>query len=188
VGFLFDYRVVQLLLFVIIYFVNIMKRNKGFTLIELLVVIAIIGILSAIVLASLNTARNKSKDAATQSQLASMRAQAELYYNSQSPLSYTGVCNAALGASGFGGAAGPGLLFAAAKSDALGDLTLSINVNAGSDGTGTTVSCNDADNGWAVEAPVVGSAIGTPIMWCVDNTGTSRQETSNLASGATTCA
>ncbi|PIS43439.1 pilus assembly protein, partial [Candidatus Kaiserbacteria bacterium CG08_land_8_20_14_0_20_50_21] len=32
------------------------NRSRGFTLIELLVVIAIIGILSAVVLASLNTA------------------------------------------------------------------------------------------------------------------------------------
>jgi prepilin-type N-terminal cleavage/methylation domain-containing protein len=46
--------------------------SRGFTLIELLVVISIIGILSGIVLASVNNARNKGKDARRLSDLKQM--------------------------------------------------------------------------------------------------------------------
>jgi prepilin-type N-terminal cleavage/methylation domain-containing protein len=61
----------------------LMKNNlkKGFTLIELLVVIAIIGILSSVVLASLQTARTKGSDAAVKSGMDSLRSQAALYYD-----------------------------------------------------------------------------------------------------------
>lgn len=70
------------------------KYSKGFTLIELLVVIAIIGILSSVVLASLNTARNKGSDAAAKAGFAQIRNQAEIYYDSQSSPSYTGMFSA----------------------------------------------------------------------------------------------
>jgi prepilin-type N-terminal cleavage/methylation domain-containing protein len=53
--------------------------NKGFTLIELLVVIAIIGILSSVVLASLNVARGRGADAKVKAQIASVRSASELF-------------------------------------------------------------------------------------------------------------
>ena len=58
-----------------------MLKKKGFTLIELLVVIAIIGILASVVLASLNTAREKGNQASVKSNLKTIQAQAELYYD-----------------------------------------------------------------------------------------------------------
>jgi prepilin-type N-terminal cleavage/methylation domain-containing protein len=64
--------------------------KKGFTLIELLVVIAIIGILSGIVLTSLNSARDKATDTKAKAQLSGLRSTAEIYYDTEG--SYSGVC------------------------------------------------------------------------------------------------
>ena len=55
------------------------NKQSGFTLIELLVVIAIIGILSAIVLTSLGTARSKGNTASNQIALQQVKNALELY-------------------------------------------------------------------------------------------------------------
>ncbi|HEY4473973.1 MAG TPA: type II secretion system protein [Candidatus Paceibacterota bacterium] len=52
--------------------------KRGFTLIELLVVIAIIGLLASVVLASLNSARQKGSTAAAQQTLKSLQSAATI--------------------------------------------------------------------------------------------------------------
>jgi prepilin-type N-terminal cleavage/methylation domain-containing protein len=68
--------------------VNKLIRNKtsqkGFTLIELLVVIAIIGLLASVVLLSLNSARQKSRDAKRLADMRQLASALELYYNDYS--------------------------------------------------------------------------------------------------------
>lgn len=104
------------------------KADRGFTLIELLVVIAIIGILSAVVLASLNTARNRGADAAVKSNLANARAEAELFYDINGD--YDGVC----------ATSGP---------NTIGD-----NVAAAGIAGGGTGVCNATTSSWAASAPL----------------------------------
>jgi len=57
------------------------SRSRGFTLIELLVVIAIIGILASIVLASLDSARKKGRDARRIADVKQIQLALELYYD-----------------------------------------------------------------------------------------------------------
>ena len=135
------------------------KTKNGFTLIELLVVIAIIGVLSAVVLASLNTARSKGNDAAVESDLNGIRTQAAIYYDSPTGgnQSYTGLC---------------------------ADTTVA-NQIAGADsanGASATVTCNVATDGtaYAVSSPLVAQ---TGEYYCVDSIGTATTTTTDLGTG-----
>ncbi len=57
------------------------KATRAFTLIELLVVIAIIGVLSSVVLASINIARQKADDARRLADMHSLMQALEMYAN-----------------------------------------------------------------------------------------------------------
>jgi len=136
-------------------------RIRGFTLIELLVVIAIIGILSSVVLASLNTARNKGADAAIKADLAGSRAQAELYY-SENGNKYDGVC-----------AAANGLLKHANGARSAGSSLVVCNDNA---------VLSSSTQYWAMSARLL---TNSSQYWCVDYTGTSTlKQTSGLTSAS----
>lgn len=55
--------------------------KKGFTLVELLVVVSIIGILTTLVVANLNSARERARDASRKSDLRNIQTALRLYYN-----------------------------------------------------------------------------------------------------------
>ena len=140
-----------------------MKNSRGFTLIELLVVIAIIGILSSVVLASLNTARLRGADGSIKSSLSNARSQAELFYDTTGTgTTYAGVCATTSG--------GIGNQVLGAAKNILSSATTVANdalFAYSASGAGNYAVCNDTQTGWAAIVSLKGSASG----WCVDSTG-----------------
>jgi prepilin-type N-terminal cleavage/methylation domain-containing protein len=141
-------------------------KNKGFTLIELLVVIAIIGILSAVVLASLSSARNKGKDASMVGSLSSLRAQAEMYSIGGSYANLFTSNNT----------------WASTNSDVQRLLSAVQTQN----GTGTEFAGCSA-TAWAAQAQLPSTVGGTASYFCVDSTGVAKTGATAMTAGATVC-
>ncbi|MEK7163100.1 MAG: hypothetical protein AAB775_00090 [Patescibacteria group bacterium] len=72
---------------------------------------------------------------------------------------------------------------------AWGTTTQALNIDLATAGSFDRVTCHEAADGsaFAAEVPLKATASGAPVMYCLDNAGALKQETTNLASGAVVC-
>jgi prepilin-type N-terminal cleavage/methylation domain-containing protein len=132
--------------------------QTGFTLIELLTVITIIGILAAVILNSLNDAREQGINAKIKTEMDAIAKRAGI--ENARLFTYDMVC----GTNGF------------TQSEPIENLITSINSFASS-----TVTCNSNAAAYAVSVPI------DTAHWCVDSAGVKKDITDPLAPDVFAC-
>ncbi|MFA6459225.1 MAG: type II secretion system protein [Candidatus Paceibacterota bacterium] len=140
------------------------KYTKGFTLIELLVVIAIIGILASVVLVSLNSARQKGKDARVISTIQQLRVDAESAYNGADystamTASYVGVAHAG----GFNNTLNRAILL----------------TDASTQGSTVFAKTNAGPTAYTIYGSLPSTLSGTVAYFCIGSSGDTKQNTTD---------
>jgi prepilin-type N-terminal cleavage/methylation domain-containing protein len=153
------------------------KSTTGFTFVELLVAIAIVGVLSAVVLANVRSAKLSASDKAIVASLQNLQVQAEYYYDNDGAKSYclggsanclvgTNICTRNLFANSLIQSA-----YSAAQDSGWG---------------GSSARCYSKSDAYAIAVSLKSGTgpIADGTAWCVDSTRVSRLLTkrSNLTS------
>ncbi|MEY2986365.1 MAG: hypothetical protein RJB24_594 [Candidatus Parcubacteria bacterium] len=144
-----------------------MKRlQKGFTLIELLVVIAIIGILAAVVLVNVNSARTRARTSSAQSGLSQLRGIMELN-------GYTASTNT----------------YANPRTSTVAEISRVRNsIDSNAEGANTAARLRgNGGVGFYFMAAQVRDETNALRWYCVDHTGSSRFVSTAPANTATAC-
>jgi prepilin-type N-terminal cleavage/methylation domain-containing protein len=163
-----------------------MKKNfkKGFTLIELLVVIAIIGILSAIVIVNLNSARNKAQDTAIKAQASQLKNTAAVYYDDNGYGYSTAAVGSVIALQNCPTAvASPGNFGSTFFANAEAVQAL----NGMAKNAGRAVKCSLGSGTPNSQSWVVTSSLrNSTKFWCVDSSGSAREITAEATAAGST--
>ena len=168
-----------------------MKKTQGFTLIELLVVIAIIGILSSIVIASLNSARTKGAVSAAKGGAAQIRTQAEVVFDASIPNGGGGVsygtstaCTAVTTAAGVVTVttAPTGITWASGCMFNETTIQGQMKQMAANTSSSTYATLSPTGDKWAVS-----SVLKNGSFYCIDNSGNTKEQATLTVAVAGVC-
>jgi prepilin-type N-terminal cleavage/methylation domain-containing protein len=162
------------------------SKILGFTLLELLIVIAIIGVLASIVMASLNSSRNKAAASFVKQQADQIKKEFELYYQNNGVYGNTSARNNASPLRGIGYAGstvvGPGDCWDPIRGNSFTKLYEMVGkgiTNTNSPTGGNDIWCVLSDDGQRYAIAFLNMKSG-PITYCFDSSGNIKESNTAL--------